>query len=106
MCDISSQPDNHGFVSFKRLCFFRNPTQTQILGLHFEMARDGLLKYLSLNTTFNSSIQLNYRQTESAFWTWYLPTVVGYLVPTYPPSTEVGLYFLSSLSFVENFINI
>jgi hypothetical protein len=69
----------------------RNPTQTQILGLHFEMARDGLLKYLSINTTFNSSIQLNYRQTESAFWTWYLPTVVGYLVPTYPPSTEVTL---------------
>lgn len=53
------------------------------------MARSGQLKYLNLNTTFNSSIQLNYRQTENAFWTWYLPTVVGILVPTYPPSTEV-----------------
>ncbi|XP_054268687.1 neuroligin-2 [Macrosteles quadrilineatus] len=80
---------SHFFMkAYSNFARFGNPTQTQILGLHFEMARDGLLKYLSVNTTFNSSVQLNYRQTESAFWTWYLPTVVGYLVPTYPPSTE------------------
>ncbi|XP_046672801.1 neuroligin-2 isoform X2 [Homalodisca vitripennis] len=80
---------SHFFMkAYSNFARYGNPTQTQILGLHFEMARDGLLKYLSINTTFNSSVQLNYRQTESAFWTWYLPTVVGYLVPTYPPSTE------------------
>ncbi|KAL1123267.1 hypothetical protein AAG570_002353 [Ranatra chinensis] len=67
---------------------FGNPSHTQILGLHFEMARLGDLRYLNLNTTFNSTIMQNYRQTESAFWTWYLPTVIGILVPTYPPSTE------------------
>lgn len=32
------------------------------------MARNGELKYLNLNTTYNSSILLNYRQTETAFW--------------------------------------
>ncbi|XP_014480314.1 PREDICTED: acetylcholinesterase isoform X2 [Dinoponera quadriceps] len=65
-----------------------NPTPSQILGLHFDLARYGQLRYLNINTTFNSSIQINYRQTESAFWSMYLPTVIGYLVPTYPPVTE------------------
>ncbi|XP_050669670.1 cholinesterase isoform X4 [Leptidea sinapis] len=67
---------------------FGNPTRSRILGLHMEMATAGQLRYLNLNTTFNSSIQLNYRQTELAFWTVYLPTVIGRLVPTYPPITE------------------
>lgn len=31
---------------------------------------------------------MNYRQTENAFWTQYLPTVIGVLIPTYPPTTE------------------
>lgn len=47
----------------------RNPTPQQVLGIHFDLARNGELKYLNLNTTFNSSILLNYRQTETAFWT-------------------------------------
>lgn len=72
-----------------RFIYFRNPTPSQILGLHFDLARYGQLRYLNINTTFNSSIQINYRQTESAFWSMYLPTVIGYLVPTYPPVTEV-----------------
>lgn len=73
---------------------FRNPTPSQILGLHFDVAKPGQLRYLNINTTFNSSILLNYRQTESAFWSIYLPTVIGRLVPTYPPVTEVRiLYF-------------
>jgi hypothetical protein len=54
------------------------------------MARAGQLKYLNINTTFNSSVLLNYRQTESAFWSTYLPTVIGHLVPTYAPFTEVS----------------
>ncbi|GBP14934.1 hypothetical protein EVAR_101715_1 [Eumeta japonica] len=60
----------------------------KVLGLHFERAYQGELRYLNLNTTYNSSILLNYRQTECAFWTQYLPTVIGVLVPTYPPTTE------------------
>lgn len=48
---------------------FGNPTPQQVLGLHFDVATDGELKYLNLNTTFNSSILLNFRQTECAFWT-------------------------------------
>lgn len=48
---------------------YGNPTPQQVLGLHFDLATDGELKYLNLNTTYNSSILLNYRQTESAFWT-------------------------------------
>jgi len=35
-------------------------------------------------------VLLNYRQTETAFWSTYLPTVIGHLVPTYPPVTEVS----------------
>lgn len=54
------------FTDFAR---FGNPTPQQVLGLHFDVARNGELKYLNLNTTYNSSILLNYRQTESAFWT-------------------------------------
>lgn len=67
---------------------FGNPTPQQVLGLRFEKAINGELKYLNLNTTFNSSIYMNYRQTECAFWTQYLPTVIGVLVITYAPSTE------------------
>lgn len=48
---------------------YGNPTPQQVLGLHFDVAKDGELKYLNLNTTYNSSILLNFRQTESAFWT-------------------------------------
>lgn len=48
---------------------YGNPTPQQVLGIHFDVAKDGELKYLNLNTTYNSSILLNYRQTESAFWT-------------------------------------
>lgn len=65
-----------------------NPTPQQVLDLHFERAYQGELRYLNINTTYNSSIMLNYRQTENAFWTQYLPTVIGVLIPTYPPTTE------------------
>lgn len=73
------------FTDFAR---YGNPTPQQILGLHFDLAYQGELRYLNINTTYNSSILMNYRQTESAFWTQYLPTVIGVLVPTYPPTTE------------------
>ena len=65
------------------------------------MAQAGQLRYLNLNTTFNSTIQLNYRQTELAFWTVYLPTVIGRFVPTYPPITEVILLFCYQLHAVS-----
>ncbi|XP_044741551.1 neuroligin-4, X-linked isoform X2 [Chrysoperla carnea] len=68
---------------------YGNPSQQQILGLHFERARPGFLKYLNINTTYNSTILWDYRQTESAFWSYYLQTVIGRLVPTYPPITEI-----------------
>ncbi|XP_068085418.1 cholinesterase isoform X2 [Anabrus simplex] len=80
---------SHFFMkAYSDFARYGNPTHSQILGLHFEKAYSGQLKYLNINTTFNSSVMLNYRQTESAFWTMYLPTVIGQLVPTYPPSTE------------------
>jgi len=90
--------------------YFRNPTPSQILGLHFDVSRQGQLRYLNINTTFNSSIQINYRQTESAFWSMYLPTVIGHLVPTYPPVTEVRycnsvIYNISSIISLLYYIN-
>ena len=54
------------------------------------MAKQGeILEYLAVNTTENSTTLWNYRQRECAFWTDYLPTVIGYITPTYPPTTEV-----------------
>ncbi|XP_020287923.1 neuroligin-4, X-linked isoform X2 [Pseudomyrmex gracilis] len=80
---------SHFFMSaYSNFAKYGNPTPSQILGLHFDLARYGQLRYLNINTTYNSSIQVNYRQTESAFWSMYLPTVIGHLVPTYPPVTE------------------
>lgn len=77
------------FISLFLFCF-RNPSQSQILGIHFDMASKSDLKYLNVNTTYNTTIKQNYRQMESAFWSEYLPTVIGIIVPTYPPTTEVS----------------
>ncbi|XP_055902454.1 neuroligin-2 [Eupeodes corollae] len=80
---------SHLFMkTFSNFARFGNPTPEQVLGIHYERAYQGELRYLNINTTYNSSILLNYRQTECAFWTQYLPTVIGVLVPTYPPTTE------------------
>ncbi|XP_018325997.1 neuroligin-4, Y-linked isoform X2 [Agrilus planipennis] len=80
---------SHFFMkAYSDFARYGNPSHTQILGLHFELATMGQIKYLNINTTYNSTILWNYRQTESAFWSQYLPTVVGHLVPTYPPTTE------------------
>ncbi|XP_011494213.1 PREDICTED: neuroligin-4, Y-linked [Ceratosolen solmsi marchali] len=80
---------SHFFMkAYSNFAAMGNPTPSQILGLHFDVAKFGELKYLNINTTYNSSILYNYRQTESAFWSQYLPTVIGRLVPTYPPVTE------------------
>ena len=69
--------------------WYGNPTQTNILGVHWDMAKQGeILEYLAVNTTENSTTLWNYRQRECAFWTEYLPTVIGYITPTYPPTTE------------------
>jgi len=54
------------------------------------MAFKSDLKYLNINSTYNTTIKQNYRQMESAFWSEYLPTVIGIIVPTYPPTTEVS----------------
>lgn len=80
---------SHFFMkTFSDFARFGNPTPQQVLGLHFDKAINGELRYLNLNTTFNSTIRMNYRQKQCAFWTQYIPTVVGVLLPTYPPSTE------------------
>ena len=72
----------------------RNPTPVNILGVHWDMAKQGeILEYLAVNTTENSTTLWNYRQRECAFWTEYLPTVIGYITPTYPPTTEVDIQF-------------
>ena len=84
------------------LRFTRNPTPKNILGVHWDMATNGeILKYLAVNTTENSTTLWNYRQRECAFWTEYLPTVIGYITPTYPPTTEVRYCnnFQFSISF-------
>ena len=75
--------------AFSNFSWYGNPTPKNILGVHWDMATDGeILKYLAVNTTENSTTLWNYRQRECAFWTDYLPTVIGYITPTYPPTTE------------------
>ena len=77
-------------ISFFFPFLHRNPTPKNILGVHWDMAKQGeILEYLAVNTTENSTTLWNYRQRECAFWTDYLPTVIGYITPTYPPTTEV-----------------
>lgn len=51
--------------------------------------RHGWLQYLNLNRTDNSTLEFNYRQQECAFWSEYMPSVVGVMLPTYRPFTEV-----------------
>lgn len=80
---------SHFFMkTYSNFAKYGNPTPEQVLGIHFQKAYQGELRYLNINTTYNSSILMNYRQTECAFWTQYLPTVIGVLIPTYPPTTE------------------
>ncbi|VVC28961.1 Carboxylesterase type B, conserved site,Carboxylesterase, type B,Alpha/Beta hydrolase fold [Cinara cedri] len=80
---------SHFFMkAYTNFATYGNPSHSQILGIHFDMAYKGNLKYLNINTTYNATIKQNYRQMESAFWSEYLPTVIGIIVPTYPPTTE------------------
>ena len=71
----------------------RNPTQTQvpIIPVKWEPVVEGSLRYLSINTTFNTSMHYNYRQTQASFWTHYMPTVVREWVPTPPPPIDVSI---------------
>jgi hypothetical protein len=97
------------FLNLSQLCVCvcvfvvtRNPTFTEILGIHFDRAASGQLYYLNINTTFNSSILFNYRQTESAFWAEYMPLVTGRMVPLYyPPYLDVSCIPFSKNSVAE-----
>lgn len=76
--------------------WYGNPTPKNILGVHWDMAKQGeILEYLAINTTENSTTLWNYRQRECAFWTEYLPSVIMYITPTYPPTTEVKIHTFS-----------
>ena len=75
-------------TSIANLAHYGQPTHHEVLGIYWERATPSDLKYLALNATNNSTMQRNYRQRELTFWTEYLPTVIGQLVPTYPPTTE------------------
>ncbi|KAK4300064.1 hypothetical protein Pmani_027712 [Petrolisthes manimaculis] len=64
-----------------------NPTQTQVtvLKVNWEPVEEGLLKYLSINTTFNTTMHFNPRQPYNTFWSTYIPQVAREWVPTVPP---------------------
>ncbi|KAF0313426.1 Neuroligin-3 [Amphibalanus amphitrite] len=75
--------------TFTNFAKYGRPTPRQIFNLiNWQPVLEGDLRFLSINNTFNSTMFSNYRQTECSFWSRYLPTVVGHLVPTYRPSTE------------------
>ncbi|XP_059086237.1 neuroligin-like protein glit-1 [Tigriopus californicus] len=75
--------------AFSNFSWYGKPTPTHILGVHWDNTKKGeILHFLAVNTTENSTMLWNYRQRECAFWTEYLPSVIGYITPTYPPTTE------------------
>ena len=75
--------------AFANFSWYGNPTPKNILGVHWDMTVPGeIQKFLAVNTTENSTTLWNYRQRECAFWMEYLPSVIGYITPTYPPTTE------------------
>ena len=75
--------------AYANFSWYGNPTPKNILGVHWDMTiKEEIQRYLALNTTENSTTLWNYRQKECAFWTEYLPNVIGYITPTYPPTTE------------------
>ena len=69
----------------------RRPTPVAIYNINWPEMRHGWLQYLNLNRTDNSTLEFNYRQQECAFWSEYMPSVVGVLLPTYRPFTEVSV---------------
>ena len=74
--------------AFANFAWYGNPTPKTILGVHWDQVTKGeIQKYLAVNTTENSTTLWNYRQKECAFWTEYLPSVISYITPTYPPPT-------------------
>ena len=75
--------------AYANFSWYGNPTPQNILGVHWDMTvKEEIQRYLALNTTENSTTLWNYRQKECSFWTEYLPSVIGYITPTYPPTTE------------------
>ncbi|EFX72170.1 hypothetical protein DAPPUDRAFT_308571 [Daphnia pulex] len=67
---------------------YGRPTPVAIYNINWPEMRHGWLQYLNLNRTDNSTLEFNYRQQECAFWSEYMPSVVGVLLPTYRPFTE------------------
>jgi len=67
---------------------YGRPTPVAIYNINWPEMRHGWLQYLNLNRTDNSTLEFNYRQQECAFWFEYMPSVVGFLLPTYRPFTE------------------
>lgn len=76
------------FTAVANMAYYGQPTPREILGIYWERAIPADIKYLALNGTNNSTCQRNYRQRELTFWSEYMPSVVGLLVNTYPPTTE------------------
>ena len=75
--------------AYANFSWYGNPTPKNILGVHWDMTiKEEIQRYLALNTTENSTTLWNYRQKECAFWMEYLPSVIAYITPTYPPTTE------------------
>lgn len=75
--------------AYANFSWYGNPTPKNILGIHWDMTvKEEIQRYLALNTTENSTTLWNYRQKECSFWMEYLPSVIGYITPTYPPTTE------------------
>lgn len=67
------------------LARFRDPTYQEVSYIKWEQAQPRNLLYLHLNTTRYSSMLRDYQQDENAFWTQYMPTLIGPPPPTFPP---------------------
>ena len=80
---------NYSFTNVFNSCFPSSlPTPTKVLGIDWKpmvKTPERVLSYLNINGSNNSTMERDYRQLESAFWSNYMPLVIG---P--PPSTTIS----------------
>jgi len=101
--------------AFANFAKYGRPTPQRILDtVSWRPALFGDQRFLSINNSFNSTMWSNFRQTESAFWTAYLPTLIEHELTTYRPTTEfwwepkeplqIAFWSVTALAFAMLFV--
>lgn len=67
-----------------------NPTPIRLFNsILWEPMKTRKLEYLSVNSTnYTTVMHHDYMQKESQFWNDYMPTIIGKIAPTWPPTYQ------------------